>query len=602
MHFRFSLSTKVLVLVALPLLIQLTLLGWLVFLENTAEAELAASTRAREIADGINVLSKDIYEGVSAYSTTLPLASYADTRRFSKVVTNLRADYRQLEESATGDPDLLAVLRQSSKGAEEALASMVKLAKTLQVFGSSNWNASNPAWHRLHEDLAKINYQQIVEIGRKQRSIADQGPTRQAKIRKQMQLSLIAGSLITIAVTVWSAVYLTRGITFRLRRLKDNSLRLAGGMPLNPIMQGYDDIASLDRVFHRMAAELQESSRKERAVIDNARDFICSLDKDGRITDANPSVRGLLGYEPQDMVGRIFIDLVAPSDIQKALDFIADLKQRENSEPLELQLKRQNETVADVLWSARWSSEEKKVFSVIHDITERRQSERLKQEVIAMITHDLRTPLFTIQNILGFLGEGVAGKVEDRLVNYVGVAERNVQRMMRLINDLLDSEKVTAQAMQPNLESVNLAKNFHLCEESVKALAEEIGVKVEFTPAALTVIADEGMLERILFNLAANAIKFSAKGSAVSVVAIREGKFAHIVVTDNGPGIPKEQQGTIFERFRQGSSKAAKLQASSGLGLSICKSFVELHHGKIWVESEVGHGSKFHFTLPLATG
>jgi PAS domain S-box-containing protein len=602
MNFRRSLSAKVLVLVALPLLIQLTLLGWLAFLENAAEAELDASNRAREISDAINVLSKDIYEGVSSYSTPVPIASYPGTVKFKKLVTAIREDYRRLEEASVDKPDLLIVIHQSSAGAEEALTAMVELAKTLQEFGSSNWGASNPAWHRLHDKMAKINYQQIVDIGREQRSIADKGPARQANIRKQMQLSLIAGSLITIAVTVWLAVYLTRGITGRLERLKDNALRLAGDMPLNPIMEGNDDIASLDRVFHRMAFELTESARKERAVFDNARDFICSLDKDGRITDANPAVFGLLGYEPSDMVGRIFVDLVAPQYVQKALDFVSSLKQKENQEPLELQMRRRDHSFADVLWSARWSQDEKKVFSIIHDITDRRQSERLQQEVIAMVTHDLRTPLFTIQNILGFLSEGVVGKVEDRLVNYIAVAGRNVERMMRLINDLLDSEKVTAEAMQPDLQSVNLAKSFQLCEESVKALAEEIGVTIDFAPTDIVVKADEAMLERILFNLAANAIKFSPRGSAVNVTAVKEGALVHVVVADDGPGIPDDQLGTIFERFRQGSSKAAKLQGSSGLGLSICKSFVELHQGKIWVESEVGHGSKFHFTLSLADG
>jgi PAS domain S-box-containing protein len=600
MHFRFSLSTKVLGLVALPLLIQLTLFAWLAFLENAAEGELAASNQAREISDAINVFSKDIYSGLSSYMALGPVANYANTVQFKNLHTRVISDYQKLEELSVDKPELLATIRQSEGGAEQALASLLDLSKTLKENGTSNWTVSNPKWHQLHDKMATINYQQIVAIGREQRSIADQGPARQAKIRKQIQQLLIAGSFVTIALTVLSAIYITRGITVRLERLKDNTLRLAGDMPLNPIMKGNDDIASLDRVFHRMALELKESARKERAVIDNARDFICSLDKDGRITDANPAVFSLLGYEPSYVVGRIFIDLVATQDVQKVLDFMGSLKQQENSEPLELQMKRRDQSLADVLWSARWSQEEKKVFSIIHDITDRRQSERLKQEVIAMVTHDLRTPLFTIQNILGFLSEGVVGKLEDRLVNYVGVAGRNVERMMRLINDLLDSEKVTAESMQPNLQSVNLAGSFQLCEESVKALAEEIGVTVDFATTDIVVKADAAMLERILFNLAANAIKFSPKGSAVNVTATREGSLAHVIVADNGPGIANEELSTIFERFRQGSSKAAKQPASSGLGLSICKSFVELHKEKIWVESEVGQGSKFHFTLSLA--
>jgi PAS domain S-box-containing protein len=327
--------------------------------------------------------------------------------------------------------------------------------------------------------------------------------------------------------------------------------------------------------------------------------MICTVDDDGRITAVNPAVTNLFGYATRDVTGQHLISILVPKDVDKVRSLFSGLKRQAQVTPLEVQLKKADDSVADILLSATWSDQEKKVYAVVHDMTERRQSERLKQEVVAMVTHDLRTPLFTIQNILGFLAEDITDKVEQRLVDYVTMAESNTERMLRLINDLIDSEKMSAEMMQPQLESVELASSFQKCREVAAAIAEDVGIKLAFNQTDLVVNADDQMLERVLFNLVVNAIKFSPKGSLVTLSASGVDGNAHVIIEDNGPGIPENELKGIFERFRQGSSRSSKLYASSGLGLSICKAFVELQGGKIWATSEVGKGSQFHFTVPL---
>jgi PAS domain S-box-containing protein len=597
---RHSLSTKVLCLVAFPLLIQLALFSWLAIMLRNAEAELAASTRARAIAEIINVLSKDIFSGIASFTSETTVQEIAkNSDNFISLTDKVRSDYERLRDLSLSNPQLLQTITRSHAGAEAALQTMLALCRNTQKYGVGARDLNNPLWTQLHGQLLQIDYKELVQAGKEQRKIANRETEIQAKFRHQILFLLVAGSAVTIILGVVLALYLTREITGKLEQLTDNAYRLASDLPLNPEMTGPDDISALDRLFHSMGREIKESIRKEKAVVHNVHDMICTVDDDGRITAVNPAVTNLFGYATRDVMGQHLISILVPKDVDKVRSLFSGLKGQAQVTPLEVQLKKADDSVADILLSATWSAQEKKVYAVVHDMTERRQSERLKQEVVAMVTHDLRTPLFTIQNILGFLAEDITDKVEQRLVDYVTMAESNTERMLRLINDLIDSEKMSAEMMQPQLERVELASSFQKCREVAAAIAEDVGIELDFNQTDLVVIADDQMLERVLFNLVVNAIKFSPKGSLVTLSASGVDGNAHVIIEDNGPGIPENELRGIFERFRQGSSRSSKLYASSGLGLSICKAFVELQGGKIWASSEVGKGSQFHFTVPL---
>jgi PAS domain S-box-containing protein len=598
---RHALSTKVLCLVAFPLLVQLALFSWLAVMLRNAELELDASTRARAISEIINVLSKDVFAGIASFSsetTVEELAKNSDS--FIELTNKVRGDYLKLRDLSSSNPELLRKITKSEAGAEAALQTMLALCRNTQKYGVAARDLNNPLWTKMHQQLLEVDYKELVLAGREQRQIANRENEIQGKFRHQILLLLVAGSAVTLALGVVLAMYLTREITGKLEQLTDTAYRLASDLPLNPEMTGPDDISALDRLFHSMGREIKESLRKEKAVVHNVHDMICTMDDDGRITAVNPAVTSLFGYAARDVMGQHLISLLVQKDVEKVRSLFGELKKRAQSVPLELQLKKADDSVADILLSATWSAQEKKVYAVVHDMTERRQSERLKQEVVAMVTHDLRTPLFTIQNILGFLAEDITDKVEQRLVDYVTMAESNTERMLRLINDLIDSEKMSAKMMEPQLTAVSLDSSFQKCREVVAAIAEDVGVSLVFNQTNLVVNADDQMLERVLFNLVVNAIKFSPKGALVSLRASVEDGKAHVVIEDNGPGIPEGELKGIFERFRQGSSRSSTLYASSGLGLSICKAFVELQNGKIWATSELGRGSQFHFTVPLA--
>jgi PAS domain S-box-containing protein len=331
---------------------------------------------------------------------------------------------------------------------------------------------------------------------------------------------------------------------------------------------------------------------------------ICTLDTQGRFIAINKAAVALLGYEPEFLLGKHSVDLISSSDVGKSLSYFEALRSGSNATPAcEISMVTASKTTVETIWSAHWSEAEQSFFCVIHDITERRQAEKLKQEVMAMITHDLRSPLTTIYHVIDFLDEMIEGKSGEKGPRYIKMARHNADRMLNLINDLLDIEKIRSGTMTIQADSLELSRCFSNCEALSAGLAEEMKVNLVFESTDLVVHADERYIDRVLSNLVGNALKFSPAESCVKVSASVEDGVVVTRVTDEGPGIPNEQLETIFERFRQirGTQGAKGGGAGgSGLGLTICKAIIELHGGKIWAESGDGKGSVFMFTLPLA--
>ena len=234
----------------------------------------------------------------------------------------------------------------------------------------------------------------------------------------------------------------------------------------------------------------------------------------------------------------------------------------------------------------------------MHDVSEQVAAQELRSEVVAMITHDLRTPLTTLSNVFTLLQRGEHCTMDEEGERITTMATRQVDKMANLVNDLLDIEKIDSGQMKVDVSKVLLDECFGACLENLKLLADDKKITLDFAATTLVVLGEESKIDRVLTNLVANAIKFSPQNSRVSVSSRSQGAMAYISVEDQGPGIAKEQFLTIFERFRQ--ADAAHADKGSGLGLAICKAFVEVQGGNIWVESSSTEGTRFTFSLPLA--
>jgi PAS domain S-box-containing protein len=587
----FRVSAQVLVLVIVPLALQLGLLSWMGNLQSEAEAQLKAAEHSKKIADSINKLNADEFDTVSKMGHIAQLDSITDAE-LDGLVTRTESEYRELEELSKGEPEL----HHSIFAIEQDQLDAFRLAK--QIRATEDPQAKHDLWRQLGHRVQDVMYGRLSRLARRYEALARKNTEAQTETRLQFQRVALLGGAVTMAISALIGFALATSISLRLNRLSDNNIRLATNRPLNKQMSGRDEIAKIDKTFHKMAKALEDATHKERAVIDNARDLICSIHK-GKFSAVNPAAFTLLGYKQDELYGARVIDLIAePNDV--SAQFMASLREQNESTSTEVRMRHKDNRVVDTLWSTQWSDEENSTFCVIHDISERRAAERLRQEIVHMVTHDLRTPLTTLSNIFQLLLQKRDAETESKKEHYLQVGERNVDRLILLVNDLLDIEKIRSGQMLMDPSPQQLDECFATCLDSVSAIAESKEIKLNLEPTTLIVSGDGDKIDRILINLVGNAIKFSPVGGSIEVCASVENKMAKIVVKDQGKGIPADELEKIFERFHQVYGHQDG-KGSSGLGLTICRAFVELHGGRIWAESTVGEGTSFCFTLPLVS-
>lgn len=238
---------------------------------------------------------------------------------------------------------------------------------------------------------------------------------------------------------------------------------------------------------------------------------------------------------------------------------------------------------------------------VFHNMAEAlAEAARRKQELVSMVSHDLRTPLTSVQASLTLLSEGVLGSLPARAVKEVTNAENNTSRLINLINDLLDIEKMEAGQLALDCKRTPIIPLFEHSVESVKAFAEKAKVNLKIEDNDLFFYADGDRIIQVLVNLLSNSIKFSPEESTVTLEAVEcDNKMIELRVKDQGRGIPESFRKNMFQRFQQVDQIGdAKKKKGTGLGLAICKNLVELHGGEIGVDSEEGKGSTFWFRIP----
>lgn len=229
------------------------------------------------------------------------------------------------------------------------------------------------------------------------------------------------------------------------------------------------------------------------------------------------------------------------------------------------------------------------------------QVEVLKQDFLRMISHDLRAPLTSIRMTVNMLEEGILGSLTAKGTDMVKGADSEIGRLVGLINELLDVEKMESGQLDMDQEWTALGAVLRQSATAVLGMARPRSIEIDVPESELDVWADSGRLVQVFVNLISNAIKFSPDGSRITLLveADADGRMVKLGVRDQGRGVPAHLREVIFERFKQVEKSDATAKGGTGLGLFICKMIVELHGGTIWVESEDGQGSTFWFTVPL---
>jgi PAS domain S-box-containing protein len=410
-----------------------------------------------------------------------------------------------------------------------------------------------------------------------------------------VMLAVVASSpsLLSDDVLVRLLVAVVALLAFRhLLTLADN-IRLTGGLE--------------DLVRQRTHA-LEQLTHRHSSILDGAGEGIVGLDERGRLTFANPAAAALLGRSSDELTGRSFHDVTQPRNgsgepVPPLLDPVAlalldgqvrsvadGTYQRADGTDFSVEL-----TVAPI----RSAGEVTGAVLMFRDVTERREVDRMKDEFVSVVSHELRTPLTSLRGALGLLEGGLLQDAAPRAQRMVQIAVESTDRLIRLINDILDVERLAAGKLALHRQAWSAADLVARAVGEMTGLASQARVRLEVGDAQGTVDADADRIVQTLTNLLSNAVKFSPAEGTVRVSAVEQGNEVLVTVSDEGDGIPPEHLEAVFGRFAQVDASDTREKEGSGLGLAICRGIVEQHGGRIWAESEPGAGATFCFTLPM---
>jgi PAS domain S-box-containing protein len=373
--------------------------------------------------------------------------------------------------------------------------------------------------------------------------------------------------------------------------------------------------AGLEAKVAARTDQLEQLARHQQSILDAVGEGVYGVDVAGRVTFMNPAAERALGSRSGQLVGQVAHQAFHPggADPRHSGDTPphgceaclavtvmggGDAVRRTTS-----QYVRRDGSLFPVEITAARRQEAGRVSGavvVFSDISERRAVERLQEEFVSVVSHELRTPLTAIRGSLGLIAGGVVGELPTEAAHMIDIARDNSDRLTRLINDILDLERVESPDVPLDLGTPDAAAIVEATLETVGPLAMTAGVTLVPGVASGRVRGDPDRLVQALTNLVANAIKFSSRGGKVLVEARQDGDQVTFRIEDHGRGIPANRLESVFDRFQQVDSSDARHKGGTGLGLAITKTIVERHGGHIFVSSELGRGSEFRFTIPAA--
>lgn len=443
----------------------------------------------------------------------------------------------------------------------------------------------------------------------------------------ELQRKVLSASLVILLVGGAISLVYFRRFAGRIERLTHFAHQIADG-DFRPLSAdgGRDELSDLASVLNETAARMDRSFRsltgernRSAAILRSMVEGVAVIDVQERLVFSNRAFSESLNLDSTRIDGRPVIEVVRSSElvslIRRALTGEEGL--RADISVGIIQQLTFSVSVAPVqaletpvgpeaapssgVTNVSMSGKPSGAVVVLHDVTELRRLERVRQDFVANVSHEFKTPLTAIQ---GFAETLLAGALEDPDHNrrFLEIIRDHAERLAALTNDLLKLARIEAGQLEVDLGPVNLLEVIERCAEVtlLKASQKQIALETDVPPGLPPVRGDASLLREVIQNLLDNAIQYTPAGGRIKVSAVAGLREATVIVEDTGIGIPLADQERIFERFYRVDAGRSREAGGTGLGLSIAKHIVEVHGGHLCVESEVGHGSKFSFSLALA--
>ncbi|MGK7901288.1 MAG: PAS domain S-box protein [Hormoscilla sp.] len=405
-------------------------------------------------------------------------------------------------------------------------------------------------------------------------------------------------------------------------------------VPLSQLIiahQGTDGKVNMLSTIARDISTLRESERRWRSLLENVRLVVVGLDRAGKVEYVNPFFLELVGYTEAEVLGSDWFATFLPKrDRPQVNEYFWEILERDFEPHYQNIILTKSGEERMIAWNnTRLHDARGKAIgtmSIGEDITERYALERMKDEFISVVSHELRTPLTAIHGGLNLLSSGLVEPQSDRGKRILQITTENSDRLVQLVNDILELERLKSGKIKLSKQQVKAADLMFKATELIQVMANQAEVTISVCSQDIELHADSDRIIQVLTNLLSNAIKFSPKGSTVLLTVQQQSESGEscsachdsndsveshpyclipdcsqpilFQVKDRGCGIPADKLESIFERFGQVDASDSRQKGGTGLGLAICRSIIEQHGGQIWAESTLGEGSSFNFTLP----
>lgn len=428
-------------------------------------------------------------------------------------------------------------------------------------------------------------------------------------------LIFATAAVVAIFIGVGLAILISRAITRPIDEMKKQTAKIADGNYSGHVhVYGDDELGELAQAVNNLSVRVEESreqSESERrrldSVLTHMSDGVLATDRRGNITIINDMAAEFLNVDSVDQVkGLSILDVLDIREDYTLRDLL------ENQDTIYLDMSAQGRgQVLNAYFSLiqRESGFISGLVCVLHDITEQQKIDHDRKQFVSNVSHELRTPLTSLRSYIEALNDG-AWKDPEVAPSFLKVTQDETDRMIRMINDLLSLSRMDSGTAKLELELVNLNELFtYILDRFDMMIKNETGeghekrpknysIKREFTQRDLWVEIDPDKFIQVIDNIMNNAIKYSPDGGVITCRLVETHDHVLLSISDQGLGIPKKDLGRIFDRFFRVDKARSRAQGGTGLGLAISREVIEMHNGRIWVESLEGKGSTFYITLP----
>lgn len=589
-----SLAQKGVLIVAVLLTFQIVLFGML----SSLHTEVVKEERSLEHSTRFGTASSILM--IHALKVSTDAFHLKDGRKPSfEQLTEDRARLEDLKRDMTIDKRILVDELDKDLSELVALTQTISAATRKNVFrGATEMDLKAKLLKTTTAAVEKSR--QLQELVGRDKTLTIESLGRQRANRQQTELVLqiaLAFEVLLAAGAIW---WFKTDIEKRIGTIYQNTFLLAQGKPLLPEVSGTDDIAQLDNIFHKMADALEKANRDRRTMVDHAKDAICQFDENFTIATVNPASSSVLGRLPDKLIGSNLTEIVFKDDVLPVVERLKDHMSGTAQPQLDVRVMSDDGTTIDTLWSVRWSNSDRSFFCVMHDNRQKKQAERLRQDVLQMVNHDLRTPLFTVSTFLEMGQAGFLSALPEKAKCEVDAALSRTTEMLVLIEDLLDLEKVNAGMLELSREDVSIQQLFEQAIDTVNEYLIGIEIKV-IGENRVAISVDVACMQQVLVKLLTSmAVHTSCeRGNSPILESASKPDAVEIIVRHPGVNIPESVFLTMFDPYADSSEYLAQHARNSRMMLAVCRRLVELHGGSLTAQSVDG-ACQFQIRLPVA--